>query len=136
MGFWGFGVGDIKAPGYSNWMEMEKSEKSKESEDITSEVLYTNSNSAVITFIWLVWLANLFVNLIILLNFLIAVISQVYDNVVATQKQVLYTQKIELNREIYMLQKFFGNLKPYKFILFSMDKEWLEHEDDEWVGFV
>ena len=63
MGFWGFGVGDIKAPGYSNWMEK------------SDEVLYTYSNFAAITFIWLVWLENLFVNLIILLNFLIAVIS-------------------------------------------------------------
>ena len=35
-----------------------------------------------------------------------------------------------------MLYKFFGNLKPIKFILFSMDKEWLDQEDDEWVGFV
>ena len=118
-------IGDISAPGYSNWME--------KSSDVTSELI---EKHAAISFIWLVWLANQFVNLIILLNFLIAVISQVYDNVVAMQKQVLYAQKVELNREIYMLQKFFGNLKQFKFIIFSMDIKQLEQEDDEWVGFV
>ena len=90
-------IGDISAPGYSNWM--------KKSDDVTSQYLEKN---AAMTFIWIVWLANQFLNLIILLNFLIAVISQVYDNVVAVQRQVLYTHRAELNREFYMQQRYFG----------------------------
>lgn len=68
-------IGDISVPGYTNW------DKSL-SNDVTSE--FTSKNF-MIFLIWMVWLVNQFVNLIILLNFLIAVISQVYDNVVADQ---------------------------------------------------
>jgi len=53
-------IGDISAPGYSSWTE--------------NEVNKYTSNFA-ITLIWAIWFSNQFFNLIILLNFLIAVIS-------------------------------------------------------------
>lgn len=43
-----------------------------------------------------------------MLNFLIAVISQVYDAVVSNQEQLNYKHKAELNHEFFMLRKFFN----------------------------
>lgn len=89
-----------------------------------------------ITLIWVVWLVNQFINLIILLNFLIAVISQVYDNVVADQKLLMYKHRAELNREYFMIMRMFLMIKEFQIIVFSMDKELVEQEEEEWLGFV
>lgn len=68
-------IGDISIPGYGEW-----------------DKIYDDNNNqdrakkyVIILLIWIVWLLNQFMCLIVLLNFLIAVISQVYDNVVAEQ---------------------------------------------------
>jgi hypothetical protein len=54
----------------------------------------------------------------------------VYDNVVAEQKTLSYKHRADLNKEHYMLQKFLGKLKDFKILIFQIDKEVMEAEDD------
>ena len=75
-------VGDISTPGYAYL-------------DSFAEV--TSVKNFMLAVIWIVWLVNQILNLIILLNFLIAVISQVYDNVVAEQQKYRYMHKSAMN---------------------------------------
>jgi hypothetical protein len=58
-------------------------------------------------------LFNQFLNLIILLNFLIAVISQVYDNVIADQKLLLYEHRAELNKEYFMIVRYLSIFEEF-----------------------
>jgi len=67
---------------------------------------------------------------------LIAVISQVYDNVVADKELLLYTHRAELNKEYFMVMNFFNSLKDVKAIIFSVDKNLQEEKEDQFVGFV
>ena len=68
--------------------------------------------------IWLIWFLNLFMNLIILLNFLIAIISQSYDRVISNRLTYQYKHKSELNCERLQMLDF---LKPFlkRFIEFE-----------------
>lgn len=75
-------------------------------------------------------------NLIILLNFLIAVISQVYDNVVADQQMFSYQHKADLNGEHYMLQEYMGGLKEFQILIFQVDRDDEGGEEDFFAGFV
>jgi len=86
--------------------------------------------------IWFLWILNQLVNLIILLNFLIAVTGQVYDDVVGEKDFYLYSHRAEMNYEWYMIQKQFNLLKPFEIIVFSMNIELEEEEQDDWLGFV
>jgi len=89
-----------------------------------------------INLIWLVWLGNQFVNLIILLNFLIAVISQTYEKVISQQQTHNYLHKSELNEEVFQMGSMFKRAMPFKIIAFSIDKESLAQESDEWLGLI
>jgi hypothetical protein len=62
-------IGDISVPGYTNWDAALHKDTDK-----------NNADWFLITFmIWICWFMNQFMCLVVLLNFLIAVISQVYD---------------------------------------------------------
>ena len=64
-------IGDIEAPLYARWSEMLKSNSAFEQ----------NQASFMISLVWTVWVLHQFLVLIILLNFLIALISQSYEDV-------------------------------------------------------
>ena len=61
-----------------------------------------------VCFIWVLWFANQFLNLIILLNFLIAIISQSYDNVMSKSLEYKYNQRCQMNRECRLILKSLG----------------------------
>ena len=71
-----------------------------------------------------------------MLNFLIAVISQVYDQVVENQEQVMYKHRAELNQEFFMIWKFFNICQPFSIFVFSIDQNHLYDDNKEWSGFV
>mmetsp|Transcript_8619 Transcript_8619/g.14572 ORF Transcript_8619/g.14572 Transcript_8619/m.14572 type:complete len:89 (-) Transcript_8619:259-525(-) len=75
-----------------------------------------------ISIVWVMWCLNQFVNLVILLNFLIAVISQVYEKVISQQFTYVYVHKADLNYRIYTVLEFLNRNKPFKIIAFSVDK--------------
>lgn len=86
-------IGDISIPGYKGWDSKFGNETTKDRANKT----------IIILLIWVVWLMNQFMCLIVLLNFLIAVISQVYDNVIAEQKQIMYINRASLNKEYFQM---------------------------------
>jgi hypothetical protein len=81
------------------------------------------AKSSNIICIWAVWFSSTFFMIIILLNFLIAVISATYERVVSQQTIFSYLHKAELNLESYELLSVFTTLKQYKVIVFSYSKE-------------
>lgn len=61
--------------------------------------------------------------IIIMLNFLIAVITQSYEEVESKQSIYTYLHKAELNEEIYSLKSYFFQMESYKVVVFSYNKE-------------
>lgn len=61
--------------------------------------------------IYLVWFLNLFMNMVILLNFLIAIISQSYDRVISNKLVNLYNHKSDLNIERLLFHHYFTQKK-------------------------
>lgn len=93
--------------------------------------------------IWTIWFFNQFMCLIILLNFLIAIISQSYEQVMTLKIQVKYMHKSELNRECFLFLKTMRLLSDYipdqgKFNIFYLWSTIGNGEEDEndWLGFV
>ena len=74
-------IGNISVPDYGNWVE--------EDIDQLSSHEYV-SKKIVIYLIWISWVSNQVINLIILLNFLIAEITDVYTNVNAMKELIMY----------------------------------------------
>ena len=59
----------------------------------------------VICIIWLAWWLNQYVMVIIMLNFLIAIISQSYEEVMSKTSLSVYTQKCQMNTEYAILKR-------------------------------
>ena len=57
--------------------------------------------------IWFVWIANQYVILVIMLNFLISVISDTYVKESAKQKMYTYTFRNQLNLELLQIRTSF-----------------------------
>ena len=75
-----------------------------------------------ITLIWITWYFQTFFMLIIMLNFLIAVITSTYERVVNYQKIISYMHKAELNAETFSLMSYFSELPEFKYIVFTTSK--------------
>ena len=74
---WRNSVGDIKIPDYSVW-----SERIEDS---------PWSSGMMIFIIWITWWINQYIMLIIMLNFLIAIIAQSYEDVMTRSALATYT---------------------------------------------
>jgi len=88
------------------------------------------------TLIWLIWFIQTFTMLVIMLNFLIAVITSTYDRLNNYQRIISYQQKATLNDEVFQLMKVFKNfwfvdMPSYKIVVFSTSKEASTLEDNE-----
>lgn len=81
--------------------------------------------------IWLVWFVHTFFMLVIMLNFLIAVISSNYEQTMIYQKLIGYRHKAELNYETYMLVNVFKKMDEYKCIVFQCSKSNENYNQDE-----
>jgi len=122
-------IGDLAVPIYSRWQE-----DMMQTEDMG---LYYKGAS-MIMFIWIVWITHQFIILILLLNFLIAIVSQSYENVMQQSEIFLYNQRLELNSETIVIVDFFGRLPEFRtLIIASLDDEARADEAaDEWKGLV
>ena len=83
-------IGDIGTPQYEYWEYMH------EHYDVNKTFGYAQ---CMIYLIWVLWYLNQFFNLIILLNFLIAIVSQSYEKVMTDSMKHEYDHKAELNSE-------------------------------------
>ena len=74
-----------------------------------------------VTLIWLTWLINIFFLCVILLNFLIAIISESYEFVLSTSQQNMYIHRAVLNRECRVMKK--SELVPLEVLIYTVVKE-------------
>ena len=81
--------------------------------------------------IWATWYIQTFFLLVVMLNFLIAVIQSNYNKVINFQEKIAYQHKAELNEECYQLYSYFRTLESFKIIIFSTSKEASTLENDE-----
>jgi hypothetical protein len=81
--------------------------------------------------IWAVWYTQTFICLIVMLNFIIAVISSTYNKYGTYQKIISYKNKADLNSEFYELFSMMGKYnEEIKLIAFSNSKDTDSIEDD------
>lgn len=73
---------------------------------------------------------------VILLNFLIAVISQTYERVSGSKDNYTYKDRAEMNKECSIILKALSYQGEVKMIVFSEDKNIWSQENNVWSGFV
>ena len=100
----------------------------------------SDASSSQTYLIWAVWVLNQFIIVIILLNFLIAVISQSYENVMSSKTIKQYQDIAALNKETFQFLNTMGLLAGNELvqknrILITVEAE-NENESSEWTGFV
>lgn len=88
----------------------------------------------IIYLIWFMWFANQALILIILLNFLIAVVSQSYENVMNSAMQFKYIQRCELIREAAIINQQFGIYNEFHVFILQADTS--AGGSGDWAGFV
>ena len=95
-------------------------------DDAPPDVPYWNvqSNTPVyskimIGLVWACWLFNSFLLMLILLNFLIAVLCESFDTVQNEAIQYQYKAKAEMNVDTMLLQKVMGKLNPFEAVILS-----------------
>ena len=94
-------------------------------------------NMVMIYLIWLMWLLNAVFLLILLLNFLIAVISQTYERVSSQRIIYTYTYKAEKNFDYYQIIDLFKKRRGIKYLVFVSSSDiLLDQGENEWLGFI
>lgn len=83
-----------------------------------------------ISLIWGVWYIQTFAMLVIMLNFIIAVINSTYERVKMDQLFIGYRHKADLNLECYELISLFDQQRKIGLILFSNEKEEATYKED------
>jgi len=100
-------IGDINAPEYGYWLDV--IDNSNESDGHFGA-------SYMIFICWFIWFIHQYLVLIILLNFLIAIISQSYDSVMTTSLITKYNQRCDMNWECTLLNEQFNKfLRKFKY---------------------
>ena len=89
-----------------------------------------------IYFIWFFWVLNQYIIFIILLNFLISIISESYDNVMCKSLQSKYQNRCLINREVRLTMKKFGLNKDLNITTMSANCIEFVKEENVWNGFV
>ena len=87
---WRISIGDISTPDYSKWLIINETQ--------TNPTIRGGINFIIFT-IWAHWWFTQFLIFVILLNFLIAIVSQAFDEVVDLDKITYYEQRADLNSE-------------------------------------
>ena len=83
--------------------------------------------------IWAIWIVFQLMLTIILINFLIALISQGYEDVMSQASIKHYTHKATLNRECYQFYAYQGWLTPIDCFILQANKE--TEEENKWKGY-
>ena len=113
-------IGDIKGLDYNYWLQKQDGQEITYPQQVVIQVV-----------VWSIWFVNQLINMIILLNFLIAVISEVHADVTAERQMHSFRYMAQLNREVYQLKKFFKLTRAYQIIAFQFDKELDEYKESE-----
>lgn len=92
------------------------------------------SSNFMIYAIWIFWFLNQLLVLIILLNFLIAIISQSFEEVMAKKVVHKYQHRSTMNREYRLIAQAFGFYRPVQLMIISAEEE--GHDEHDWAGIV
>ena len=91
-------------------------------------------SSLMIGGIWLIWLFNQILILVILMNFLIAIIAQSFEEMMSQQLINKYKHRAEMNRECRLNLYSFGYAPKIDCLTIQADNS--VNETSEWQGFV
>jgi hypothetical protein len=80
--------GDIRIYDYSNWTTYNPKP-------------FDSTQTIAMFLIWIIWITNVFLMLVIMLNLLIAQVGQIYDRVMAQGKSIIYKERAELNQQVF-----------------------------------
>ena len=115
MQTWKNAIGDAGPPSFAQWEQLQN-------------IHYMNDTlwpQFYIVLIWLVFIFNQLLIAVILLNFLIAMISQSYEQVMQHKSKSQYSQKGALNMELQLLKSVFLPEKSFDtIIIFSRNELW------------
>ena len=112
-------IGDLQPPQYPYWDEL------------------VSKKRGVATFyirtIWVMWIIMIVINVIFLLNFLIAIVSQSYEELIESQEKAILNSKLELNMEFLFMNKNSSEInRPTRFLVMATMKD--VDADGEWHG--
>lgn len=91
--------------------------------------------TVMVTIIWSVWVLHQLIILVVMLNFLIAIISESYESVMSKSEIFKYNQRAQLNVECLQILhylKLLGGLN----CLTVVSQDGKDSEWGEWLGFV
>lgn len=103
---WRNSLGDIQPPEYSTWFD-----KYKELDELKATHAYVQAYkqpiNVIIGMLWFIWFLNCVFNQVIMLNFMIAIISESYERVMKQRDQLMYSYKSDLNLEVEIFISYF-----------------------------
>jgi hypothetical protein len=121
-------IGDIAEINYGVWTRTDDEELP----------LLSSYNFAIVS-LWTFWFLNMFIMLIVILNFLIAEVSQTYDKVKSSGKTFLYLSKASVNKIAFEYRHSLGYGQKDKFVtlVFKSPKDMsnLAGQGDDMFGF-
>lgn len=107
---WRNSLGDIGPPGYDFWME--KREMNTARRDNHGYIQATNwALDLTIYIIWSIWFTQTVFNMVIMLNFMIAIVSESYERVMSQKNKYLFRYKSYMNQAIAVFENRLFNSK-------------------------
>lgn len=85
-------IGDLQSPQYERWLNYIKEHRDPENPNP-----FFSQGQVIIYLLWALWFGNIILMVILLLNFLIAIISQTYERVAGSQSNYTYKDRAEMN---------------------------------------
>lgn len=85
-------IGDLQSPQYERWLNYIKDNRDPENPNP-----FFSQGQVIIYLLWALWFGNIILMVILLLNFLIAIISQTYERVAGSQSNYTYKDRAEMN---------------------------------------
>lgn len=91
-------IGDLKVPNYEFWIDKENK-------------FPPAFQNTMVGYMWVLWFLSSIFMLVMLLNFLIAIISQTYDKVMSQSIIIKYRMRCELNCEASLFKLYLNKIK-------------------------
>lgn len=116
-------IGDLATPHYKYWEA-----RYDGGEHLQSQIM--------ILFIWCLWLLEVYLMVIILTNFLIALVGQVYEQIQGNRVLTIYQLRASLNQENCRYEEFIRGQFHRDFMVFANPATASSSGSDEWSGVV
>tara|TARA_B110000305_G_C19250435_1_gene544478 strand:+ start:224 stop:847 length:624 start_codon:yes stop_codon:yes gene_type:complete len=121
-------IGDLQSPQYERWLNYIDANQ--------NDPLRSAQGYFIIYLLWGLWFGNIILMVILLLNFLIAIISQTYERVAGSQSNYTYKDRADMNQEAMTILSALYYQGEVKMIVFTQDKGIWASEDNQWGGIV